>query len=354
MAAGTLEYRSKWDQLRALIGKAANLSIGMYGVGLTCFFVLRLLVGERWGFMGLIDSLIPILLIPAVLLLPISFLWRRWQLPVSLIVPLIALVVSYGGMFIPRPVSAQADTPQITILTYNIHNEIAQLDSVVEVIRQADADLVAIQELSAEAAQAFARDLISQYPYQVMHPNTFIGQGALSKYPLNSDEYWRNTDLAVSLGHERVEIDFKGQVITLYNTHPIHPFFTTPGQIYNDYLRGREIDSVLARAEKDSTPILIAGDFNMNDQSDDYRKIAASYRDTFREVGWGFGFTFPDFRSGGARPAILPFVRTPLLARIDYVFHNGDFQGIEARVWPTSGGSDHRPVFARLALLPLS
>ena len=41
-------------------------------------------------------------------------------------------------------------------------------------------------------------------------------------------------------------------------------------------------------------PILIAGDFNMTDQTDDYRRLTAKFSDTFREVGWGMGFTFPD------------------------------------------------------------
>ena len=96
---------------------------------------------------------------------------------------------------------------------------------------------------------------------------------------------------------------------------------------------------------------MIVGDFNMTDQSDDYWRIAARYRDTYREVGWGMGFTFPDFsmvRAIPGRLSMLNFIRP--MARIDYVFHNDDFQAVEAHVWPSSGGSDHRPLYAVLAL----
>ncbi len=36
--------------------------------------------------------------------------------------------------------------------------------------------------------------------------------------------------------------------------------------------------------------------------------------------------------------------------RLDYIFHNAYFHPLHASVWPTAGGSDHRPVFAVLAL----
>jgi endonuclease/exonuclease/phosphatase family metal-dependent hydrolase len=43
---------------------------------------------------------------------------------------------------------------------------------------------------------------------------------------------------------------------------------------------------------------------------------------------------------------------TPLIIRIDYVFHSPAFRSIAACVWPSSGGSDHRPVYARVAIVP--
>jgi endonuclease/exonuclease/phosphatase (EEP) superfamily protein YafD len=344
------ERVSRWQRIRPGLARGSNVLIGAYGLGLTLFFGVRMVVGERWMLIAMINSLLPALLLPTVLLLPVSLVWRRKQLVFSLVVPIAALGVSYGIFFLPRPISAAATSSQVTILTYNVHNESKLLAPIADVIRKSNADVVALQEITGEAAQYFSTELIGLYPYQALHPNAFIGQGVISRYPLISDEYWRNDHLTVALGHQRVEIDFQGRPIILYNTHPIHPFFTKIGQPFNTELRGQEIDSVLVRAEKDNGPVLIAGDFNMNDQSEDYNRITARYHDAYREVGWGFGFTFPDFAQVNARPAILSFVWMRPVARIDYVFHSDHWQASEARVWPSSGGSDHRPVLARLAL----
>jgi vancomycin resistance protein VanJ len=96
------------------------------------------------------------------------------------------------------------------------------------------------------------------------------------------------------------------------------------------------VNELLRRAGGETMPVLIAGDFNMTDQTGDYARIAEQYADTYREIGWGMGFTFPDL---GQRL---------LLAQLDYVFHSSHFVAVEARVWGTSGGSDHRPVYAVL------
>lgn len=110
---------------------------------------------------------------------------------------------------------------------------------------------------------------------------------------------------------------------------------------------------MLDRVAHDSGPVIIVGDFNMSDQSNDYQRITTSLRDTYREIGWGLGFTFPDFSYSNAMPVELHTSFLPLrpVVRLDYVFHNDDLQAVAVKVLPTSGGSDHRPVLAQLALI---
>jgi len=104
--------------------------------------------------------------------------------------------------------------------------------------------------------------------------------------------------------------------------------------------RTREVTLWLERfeAEDANTPMLIVGDFNMTDRSDDYWRIVEHYHDAFREVGFGFGWTF-----NGTFPI-------PLL-RIDYVFHNDAVQALTARVLVNSGNSDHNPLVVDVTLL---
>ena len=93
--------------------------------------------------------------------------------------------------------------------------------------------------------------------------------------------------------------------------------------------------------------LLLMGDFNTNDTDVNYPLIAAQLHDSYREVGWGMGFTGPDWSHPQSQegPSFIPMHQ-----RGDYIFHNQYFLPVETRVWPTSGGSDHRPVWAELAL----
>lgn len=146
-------------------------------------------------------------------------------------------------------------------------------------------------------------------------------------------------------------IDVRGTPLIVYNLHPTHPGMTGEG-FFRPAYRRREIEELLARAAKEKEPVILAGDFNMTDLTEDYGRIAAQYHDAYRQVGWGMGFTFPDQRypnalSGAPFNRELPF---PPWMRLDYVFYSAPLRAAEAHVWPDSGGSDHRPLWVRLAL----
>ena len=222
----------------------------------------------------------------------------------------------------------------------------------VSIMRECDADIISLQELSREAADCFKTALNDLYPHQALYPDAIPsrGQGVLSRFPITAQHYWQNPHIAKhTLGHLRVQLNVDGTTITLYNAHPIHPGMGDNG--FSTRPRGAEIDVVLAKAAQDSGPVLIMGDFNMTDQSEDYQRIVQQYDDSFGAVGKGMGFTFPDLSDFQSLPSYWPLpVRLFRFLRLDYIFHNRYFQPLHAHVWPTAGGSDHRPVFALLAL----
>ncbi len=340
----------RWSLRRLVLGIPIILA-DEYAILLALFLLAKLLVGEQWEIVAFVDSFLVLLLLPTLMLFPVALARRRWSIALILLPAVLFFLISYGIFFLPRPASA-ATPPglQIKILTYNIHSEADALDPVITLIRDSGADIVALQEVSTKAAERFAQEFAAQYPYQALHAvadDPIIGQGIFSRYPLLSDEYWRNERLPVKLGHLEVQIEADGTRFVLYNAHPIHPILKEGHLFYTD-LRSQEIDSVLERASRNTGPVIIVGDFNMTDQCDSYRRITASFTDTYREVGWGLGFTFPDFSSGSVALGGIRLPSIPPVVRLDYIFHNSAVHGLEARVWPTSGGSDHRPVFARL------
>jgi endonuclease/exonuclease/phosphatase (EEP) superfamily protein YafD len=94
----------------------------------------------------------------------------------------------------------------------------------------------------------------------------------------------------------------------------------------------------------DGQPTLIMGDLNTTDQTMTYRfMVDADLRDTWREIGWGLGYTWPVRLRGNN----LPF---PVM-RIDFIWHTNNFQAMSAWVGPKTV-SDHLPVIADLILTP--
>jgi endonuclease/exonuclease/phosphatase family metal-dependent hydrolase len=94
-----------------------------------------------------------------------------------------------------------------------------------------------------------------------------------------------------------------------------------------------------------TTPVILAGDLNAPEHSQPYALVAAHLENAHRAAGSGLGFTYPSsaVRLLGAVPAF-PVVR------IDHVFFSRHFVALRADTLEDSGGSDHRPVLAVLAL----
>jgi vancomycin resistance protein VanJ len=321
-----------------VLGNMFVALIGAYGLSVTGFLVVRL-IGEQWMIVEIFNSFAHLLFVPAFVLFPLCLLMHRFRLIIVLIPPVLAFLLSYSVFFTVRSASAAPDASQIHLLTYNLKSQTDNLDAAITVIRDSDADVIALQELSEEASAVFTEKFAESYPYQALHPQPgepIPGLGVLSRFPITADEYWR-----IYFGQERLGLKIGERDVTLYNVHAVFPFAA------NGFVqRHEEIVEILERAKSETTPVIIAGDLNMTDQSADYGRIVSDFADTYREVGWGMGFTFPDYRM--VNPA-LSFI--PLLSRIDYIFHNDDFQPLEAYVWSSSGGSDHRPLRATLALV---
>jgi endonuclease/exonuclease/phosphatase (EEP) superfamily protein YafD len=291
---------------------------------------------------GIFHTLLSLMLFPSLVLLPLSLFMREWKLTLPLIPAVIGWIVIYGSLLLPRTITAPDDGKTFNVLTFNLQAEKNQLDILVDIIRESGADIVGIQELSHEAADYFEQRLRDTYPYMALYPQdkAFDGQGVLSRYSIIDRDYWAQPNLEATLGNMWARIDLEGQIIKFYNVHPYPPIsFEMYLQVQS---HSKSIDDLLTRTDKEQEPLVLVGDFNMTQLFYEYHRVTSRYVDAFREAGRpGFGFTFPNKR--------VPFL--PLL-RLDYVFHDQRFTSLDAYPLDRSDGSDHLPVFARLALKP--
>jgi len=301
---------------------------------------------------------------PALILLPLMLILRQWQMAITLILPVVMFVSQYGVQFTPHQPPTLAESP--TTITLQTHNLLARNRTphrIPEIITDISADIVALQEVSVWFGARL--ETLDGYPYKAIHGqfNGFnysqretMGQAVLSRYPIIESDYWVYDFLPIPLAHQRVVIDVEGQHIVVYNIHPTHPGMTGVW-LFDPSNRRREIEDLLTRVQSETLPVILMGDFNLNDLNYEYQLIDAVLNDAYREVGHGMGFTFPDFNEASAVDSIkvLPdivsdFKLIPLMLRLDYVFHSEEFAGVSAYVYQTSGGSDHRPLVVQLVL----
>jgi vancomycin resistance protein VanJ len=316
--------------------------VGVAYLALTAgLFALPFAVPDMYR--GLLRTLLALLLLAALPVLALVVLCRHRRLALLTGVPVVGLALVYGPYLLPRSAAPAAMTGrQLTVLTFNLQGTTSELDVLAEIIREAEADVVGLQELSREAAEYLRRELRDSYAYAALYPqdNPMQGQGILSRLTISDETYWQD-QVERPLGNLRVELDTPGIPIVFYSVHPTPPFSLAWG--LNAAAHHGAVADLIDRVRGENRPVVIVGDFNMTDQFPAYGRLTGDLGlvDAFRAAGSaGLGFTFP----AGQR---LPL---PPLLRLDYIFHDSRLAASDARVFGRSGPSDHLPVVARLWL----
>lgn len=296
--------------------------------------------------LALLATFEPLLLFPWAILLVLSLVARSRTALLALATAALPFVLFYAPLFLPRLPSRGAEHT-VTVLTHNILAANRDASRLADAILAEDADIVALQELVANHANRLAPRLTARYPYRVIYSNQ--GLGLYSRYPIRDAEL---LTLAPESSYAiRAIVDTPSGPLTVFNAHPRNPRIDwTPGEGSLLYIadfdpsrRDRAIATLAAAVARVQGPVIVLGDLNLPDRSGAYRQLTARLDDAHREAGWGLGYTFPEGWAGGR--LWFPF---PVL-RIDYVLHSPDIRAVETRRGAPSG-SDHLPVFARLAL----
>jgi vancomycin resistance protein VanJ len=316
-----------------------------YFVPLAGWMLLHALFPDRWPWLFAITSFAAYLFVPLPLMAAVAALTRRLDLAAWVLLGAAAWAYLFGVQFVPgraTPV-AEASGPVLRVMTYNILGYNTNTEAVLRVLREADADLVALQEVNPENAAAIERELADRYPYRLLDQRPGVtGSGLLSRYPLtllgDLPGPW--------LGRAHVvHLDFNGQLVNVIRFHAYSGI--------SRLQRREEAAQALADyAAAHPGPLIALGDLNATSTHEAYQVITAELRDAWREAGWGLGHTFPGALSpGSSRPVIMGVPVPKWLIRIDYVFHSGHFRALSARIGPWDETSDHRPVVADLELI---
>lgn len=230
------------------------------------------------------------------------------------------------------------DGLRLRAMTFNTANDFIQPIHLITLLRESQADIIGLQELSPRNAEALEGSLLEAYPHRRLQGKLFDGKGLLSRHPIDTHEFFT---LMTPRPYIQAQLTLEGHAITVFVVHTPAPNYRQLQ--YQSAYSEPDVQLLIARGDFDQ-PTIYMGDFNFIDQSAAYRMmLKAQLTDTFRAVGRGRGLTFP------TRFQYLP-IRMPLMVRIDYIWTTRHFRALSSAVG-FGYGSDHLPVISDLVLL---
>ncbi len=249
-------------------------------------------------------------------------------------VPLLALFLV---ALVASPAVVSAAGKAVRVMTYNLNYGNPDPAGTIDAIAAEDADIVLLQEVTAEWRRHLEARLKTQYPHHSyrVHARAAGGLAVLSKHPITSEDVWappRGGWFPAS----RIIVDGPFGALQLLNVHLrpnldggswVRGWHTTPP------VRRREIMTYWQKVQYDM-PTIVAGDFN---EPPDGKAIAYLAKHGMTRVAtsgpssWHYAQTVDGKR------------KTMLSLDIDHVMIDGNLTASDARVLD-AGGSDHRPV----------
>lgn len=268
----------------------------------------------------------------------LSFWGNRYcRIPFSLV--FVYAVIQSCGCGAPR-VPHLPTGDHVTLATYNInYGGFYHPDRSVAAIREADADIICLQETNDAWEYILRNEFSDDYPYMAFQPdNAAGGMGIMSKYPIQERE-WRQTRRGWFHGWV-LEADTNIGNIQLLNVH-LKPSlndrggFSVGAYLVAGSIRESEINE-LHEILDPKIPTVILGDFNEAEGGRAMRNLLArGYTDALSEFDtstdtWEWQTSMITFNN-----------------RLDHVMYSPQFYCANARVIKL-GSSDHFPVVTTL------
>ncbi|MGI9023920.1 MAG: endonuclease/exonuclease/phosphatase family protein, partial [Acidimicrobiales bacterium] len=299
---------------------------------------------DRWGPVLMAEALGPLIGAPALVALGLAAVTRRWRLAA------VAAVTAGGHLAwlaadLRRAAPAAAGHPdsaddrtsprsRFRLFSANVLFTNTYLDGIAAEIHKADPDVVVLQEVSAPTVAGLDRaGILDLFPHRWLAPRPDpLGTAILSRLPLEAADSWKVDGVTLA---NRATVVVGDHRVRLYNVHTRAPFGPSGLAIWTAQL---EALGDVVRSEPG--PLVLVGDFNAACGHRPFRSLlAAGVRDAHLARRRWWVTTWPsDMRLA------------PPFARIDHVLVSPHVVVLDVGEG-VGEGSDHRPVFADLAVV---
>jgi endonuclease/exonuclease/phosphatase (EEP) superfamily protein YafD len=240
----------------------------------------------------------------------------------------------------PPTVPDTPDGPRVTIMTYNVNFGLAGDLHGIDAIREGGADVVLLQETTAEWERVIRDELSDDYPHMLFrHCCRAGGLAFLSRYEIDDHDYVASIEGLFPAW--RVVVHSPVGPLQVLNVH-LRPPISDTGSVVSGYwstppVRHSEISQFHGLLDPD-IPAVIAGDFNegRTGRAVDFLRDRG-YDDTRPSNGphtWRWKTSVGTLRSA-----------------LDHIVHDRALVVVDSRVI-RRGRSDHLPVVATFAAAP--
>ncbi len=263
--------------------------------------------------------------VTAVLLVLVA-LRRRWAAAAALLAAGAVSVAAVLPYLPTRSATATVGPATLKVLTVNVSYRPFSPRAMLELVRQADPDVLLIQELTPHAEQVLA-ELDTLFPAHHKFPaGGPRGIGLWSRHELES-----STTFALGrLPAIEARVRLPQGVVTIINAH-----LNSPVSARRAAARNAELRELAARSSAVEGPLIVAGDFNITPYSPFFADWLAESGLTDTRRGRTLSISWPTW---------LPWVGIP----IDHVAVNSHFSIVSHR--PLANfDSDHWGVLVELA-----
>lgn len=223
--------------------------------------------------------------------------------------------------------------PRLRILSWNLYHSNTDVAAIDRVIREANADVVVLQEVSVSNVGALqGTPALDAYPHRFTTPQpSAFGSGIWSRLPLDGAA---EVDIG-GLPMTRAVVRTPAGPLRLLNVHTLSPV-TKDGLT----LWPRQLRVLAEEARRPGPPMVLAGDFNATWGHRPFRRLLdAGLADAAAVRGEAWTGMWP--ARGRLRPVL----------RLDHVLTG---RGVVATSYATgpSAGSDHRSIVVDVAIRP--
>ena len=197
--------------------------------------------------------------------------FRRWRL-LLLHVFLLAIHLPFFASIVRQKTQA-ATTPAITVTTANVFSSNTNYAAIETELRSADADVIAVLELSSGLRNHLADAFQTDYPFSLVdsQDNGNFGIGLYSRHELESAKLTYFNDEAIQSVVAVTKVN--GQRFQIVATHTFPPMGTWGFVHRNRHLHVLAKEVRHMHAQTPGTPIIVMGDLNLTPWSPVFAKF---------------------------------------------------------------------------------